>query len=393
MKSVGSIVQHRSLLFLATANPPHVCHGKSEMSDANDDNLARILDENGDSLNTPLLGESSEDEVLDDPELEDVQNRQALSDHSGQTSTLQGQIILVIVSFLYATFNISLRFVYSLPGPPSASAINASRQWMVLVSFLPLTLCREKPRREESTEEPSESTPRSIWIAGAELAFWNFASLALFTLGLLTTPSARASFFGQTGVVLVPLISALLGEKLRFNAWLGCLTALLGLFLLSHDETSATSVGFGIGDLLVLGGTVLWSLYIVRLSRIGGVYDEIYLQGIKNFYLPFYYSAWFLIATLRTGENLWPGWDNLMAWVVLGYSAVGPGTVADVLQQKGQKVVAATQSTLILSMEPIFTAILGRVILAEETSWMEKLGGGLLILGALIASSQADNIL
>ena len=148
------------------------------MSDANDDNLARILDENGDSLNTPLLGESSEDEVLDDPELDDVQNRQALSDHSGQTSTLQGQIILVIVSFLYATFNISLRFVYSLPGPPSASAINASRQWMVLVSFLPLTLCREKPTREEFTEEPSESAPRSIWIAGAELAFWNFASLS-----------------------------------------------------------------------------------------------------------------------------------------------------------------------------------------------------------------------
>jgi drug/metabolite transporter (DMT)-like permease len=94
---------------------------------------------------------------------------------------------------------------------------------------------------------------------------------------------------------------------------------------------------------------------------------------------------WFLIALLQTETCLWSGWDNLLGWAVLAYSALGPGTIADLLQQKGQETVAASESNLILCMEPVFTLFLGRFILGEETSWLEKLGGFFLILGAMVA--------
>ena len=76
-----------------------------------------------------------------------------------------------------------------------------------------------------------------------------------------------------------------------------------------------------------------------------------------------------------------------MAWLILTYSALGPGTLADLLQQKGQESVGATESNLILCVESVFTAILGRVLLGEETSSLEKVGGGLLIAGAMAAST------
>jgi drug/metabolite transporter (DMT)-like permease len=64
---------------------------------------------------------------------------------------------------------------------------------------------------------------------------------------------------------------------------------------------------------------------------------------------------------------------------------LGPGTIANILQQKGQETVGTSESNLILSMEPVFTLFLGRFILGEETSWLEKLGGSFFIFGAMVA--------
>jgi drug/metabolite transporter (DMT)-like permease len=80
-----------------------------------------------------------------------------------------------------------------------------------------------------------------------------------------------------------------------------------------------------------------------------------------------------------------------MTWVILIYSALGPGIVADLIQQKGQAMTTgATGSNLILCMESLFTAVLGRLLLGEETSWIEKLGGVCLVLGAWISGRQDD---
>ena len=77
---------------------------------------------------------------------------------------------------------------------------------------------------------------------------------------------------------------------------------------------------------------------------------------------------------------------NPICWLTILYSAIGPGTLADTLQQYGQAYVPATESTLLLSMEPVFTSILGWFILHEDVDEIEKIGGGFLIAGAILAS-------
>jgi drug/metabolite transporter (DMT)-like permease len=381
------------------------------MSDSRDQEHApHDHDHDAMMLEEPLLGDSREKEEEDvarsggscastgstsTPEADAIPTR-TISDDDGDDQegySYRGRWLLGIVAFLYSTLNVSFRFLYLLPDPPSASVLSTTRGWMALACFLPFIMVKRKAERTAPTSTPSEdsdASPRpsiSIWLAAGELAFWNFACQALFNLGLLTVPSARASFLGQTSVVLVPLISALAGEKLRGSVWLGCCASLIGLGCLSYqDTTSSTSLGFGVGDLLVLGGACCWSLYVFRVSAVARYYDEVYLQGTKTLYLAILYSAWFLISSLRVESSLWSGWDNWVAWAILAYSALGPGAIADLLQQKGQEAVGATESNLILCMEPVFTAILGRLILGEETSWLEKLGGGFLIFGALVST-------
>jgi drug/metabolite transporter (DMT)-like permease len=65
---------------------------------------------------------------------------------------------------------------------------------------------------------------------------------------------------------------------------------------------------------------------------------------------------------------------------------VATGAVADILQQWGQRHASASEANILLCIEPVFTMMLGRVLLGEITSAEEKLGGILIVFAAILAS-------
>jgi len=301
------------------------------------------------------------------------------------------RILLLFVALLYGTLNVSLRLVYAFPNPPEASALSATRGWLATVCFIPLLLTNKKrptaQPRDGATDLSGTTSSDSFWWAAAELAIWNFGAQGLLTLGLLSVASARASFLTQLSVVLTPVISLLAGQSFAPTVWIACIVALGGLTLLSGGITGIVSGGLALGDFIVIGGALCWSLYLFRLSLMGGKFDEIHLQAGKTVLLGVLYGLWCLATTLTTGDNiLWVGWQNPLAWAFLLYSALGPGTVADILQTQGQKSVSATEANILLSLEPVFTALCAFLVLGETTSVMENIGGGLILMAALIAT-------
>jgi drug/metabolite transporter (DMT)-like permease len=375
----------------------------------------RVADEDIDSeLANPLLEhsasscESRDDENIQPPVIK----------------SWQGPLLLLATSFLYATLNISLRAIYNLPGAPSPSALSMARGWIILGLFLPLGVhkrhCKNsdtttttsssssssREQQQEQQLDPDPTFERPLWTVAAELAFWNFVGQALFTCGIELCPSARASFLGQTSVVMIPLLCALRGEALRWWDGMGCLCTIVGMILMSIQEqasdpdtetpdrysnadTNANEephFGLSLGDILILSSALCWSFYVIKTSQYAKYFDEVYLQGSKCAILSLLYSGWFIVSSVRSDTPQWPGWQNGVAWAILIYSALGPGVIADLIQQKGQESAGATESNLILCMESLFTAILGRILLGEETSWMEKLGGSFLVAGAFVSS-------
>jgi len=106
--------------------------------------------------------------------------------------------------------------------------------------------------------------------------------------------------------------------------------------------------------------------------------SQIPLQAGKTAILAILYSGWALasaVAAFAGGAatnsaagtaasaaagwaavgNLWPGWRSGSAWALLAFSAVGPGAVADLLQQVGQTAVGAAEANVILTSESLFT--------------------------------------
>ncbi len=313
---------------------------------------------------------------------------------------LQGRLLLCLVALLYGTLNVSLRLVYQLPDPPSAAAMSATRGWLGSFCFLPLLFfpLQEKMSSDDRSNTTSSWLSTPLLLAGMELAIWNGLAQGLLNVGLLSTSSARASFLTQTSVLLTPLISLISGQSISQGTWAGCAVALVGLGLLSGAGSMA--MAFSFGDILILGGALAWSFYLLRLSQIGSRFDEIQLQFLKTIILAILYSTWFLttlgagggyVAQVATSMRWAIGPGAAVAWGALLFSAVGPGITADVLQQQGQRHVSASEANVLLSMEPVFAAVLARLLLGEVTTVTENVGGGLILLAAFIAAKTTSN--
>ena len=334
-------------------------------------------------------------------------------DPSSPQRLFQGRVILFVVALIYGSLNVSLRVVYERPDPPTASAISTSRGWLAVLCFLPLLRFSNSQEYKMKGEEeqahlnanenvtgPSPSvvsTTKSVltdhdeyekevvtitpttavfWRFALELALFNFGTQALINVGLVTIESsARASFLTQLSVVITPVLSAIFGHKVHCRVWFACIMALVGLYILSvshassggHSDddvdtstsvgssNSSSGIGLSMGDLCCLGGALCWSYYIYRMSEWGDFFDEITVQFWKNIFLASMYTIWMLIAAFVSPTSLWPGIADWVSWFALFYSALFPCAIADILQQKGQAVVPAAESNVIMSLEPVFT--------------------------------------
>jgi len=325
---------------------------------------------------------------------------------SDDHSISRGRLLLVFVAILYGSLNVLLRFVYDVPEvPPTAAALSATRGWLAFLCFLPpLILNRQKLQQEfrETTQYHTKISNRLLLFqSGLELAVWGFLAQGLLNVGLLSTGSARASFLTQTSVLFTPLLSTVIGKQsVSKNVWAACVVALVGLVVLTLGAggggaaAGAFAISLSRGDIFVLGGALSWSMYLFRISSLGPKHPDLLLQGVKTGLMAVFYSVWWMASSVMSfpGANLFaklPSWMGAgwVVWAALFLSAIGPGTIADVLQQKAQKSVAPSEANILLSAEPVFATLFAVTLLGERSSLLELAGGFLIGAAAVVASA------
>lgn len=335
---------------------------------------------------------------------------------SESTPIFNGRLLLLIVASLYGSLNVLLRFVYDVPDiPPTAAALSATRGWMAFLCFLPPLYLNQKSAKQQLVETAAADPKKgkgegfALFRSGFELAMWGFLAQGLLNVGLVSTGSARASFLTQTSVLFTPLISTSIGKQsVSKNVWLGCVVALVGLVVLTMGAGAATAgastfaLSFSRGDLFVLGGALSWSMYLFRISSLGPKHPDLILQGVKTGLMAVIYSIWWMasaamnapmgggfLSLLKLPFSSIPSWmtSSSVVWITLFLSAIGPGMVADVLQQKGQKDVSPSEANILLSAEPVFATIFAVLLLGEKSSLMEMVGGALILIAALVSSA------
>ena len=309
-------------------------------------------------------------------------------DAAATRATNQGRLLLVLVAMAYGSLSVSLKLVFESAGAPTAGVLGGVRGLMTILCFAPMLMAKDSKGGE------GFETGAGFWRSAAELAFWNLGNQGLCNVALLFTDATRVSFFTQASIAFTPFIASLGGDKVKSMTWLGCALAFCGVAVLGMDGGAAAELGgnFNLGDLLSLAGAASYSMYVYRIGQFAKQgFSGQGLQVWKNVFLAAMYGGWMLYDVFAFTSGVpgaavpWAGWQNLKIWVLLAFTAIVPGCLADLGQAKGQETVSASESSVLLAGEPLFAAVFGAVTLGEFLGPMGYVGGALIVFGGLVA--------
>ncbi len=258
-----------------------------------------------------------------------------------------------------------------------AFTFNGVRFALGSISLLPVIYFFSKKSTEniENTEEADlKTTVKSGILLGSVL----FIAASLQQVGLIYTTAAKAGFITSLYIVLVPILGIFLKQKTNAATWLGALTAVIGLYFLSINE------GFTIefGDFLEIIGAFFWAAHIQLIDKFVKNINAIKLSSVQFATC----SVLSLIVAFITEDVNLSGLTS--AIVPILYGGVMSAGVAYTLQAVGQKYAKPSHAAIALSMESVFAAIGGLLLLNELLPVRGYLGCALMLLGMLIAQSE-----
>ncbi len=230
----------------------------------------------------------------------------------------------------------------------------------------------------------SEGGGRSARRAGAPalsgLGGGLLAGLVLFCgasfqqVALLYTSAGHAGFITGLYVVLVPIIGLALGHGTRAGTWLGAVMAAAGLYLLSAVDWLTISPG----DPLVLVGAFFWAGHVHIIGWLSPRHDPLRIAFLQYAAC----AALSLLVSVATERNTAQAY--LSAAVPILYGGVLSVGVAYTLQVVAQRRAKPAPAAIILSLEAVFAAIGGWMILGEVLAPRGIMGCALMFAGMLI---------
>ena len=226
---------------------------------------------------------------------------------------------------------------------------------------------------------------KGVWRDGMLCGVLLFGASLAQQEGIAMGASAgKAGFLTAIYIVLVPLIHRFLFKrKTSPTIWLGVALALVGLYLLCVHE----SFTFQLPDLLLLLCALLFSFQILAVDRFSPHYDPIRLAAIQ------FLTCGVLGSLLMIPCDIAPvglrAWAETLAipgaWISIGYAAVFSSALGYTFQIVSQRDLNPTVASLIMSLESVFAALAGWLILRQVMSPREMLGSALVFAAILLA--------
>jgi drug/metabolite transporter (DMT)-like permease len=214
------------------------------------------------------------------------------------------------------------------------------------------------------------------------------AGIALFVastfqqLGMMYTTAGNGGFITSLYIIFVPVFGIFRKQPSSRLIWLGAGIAFTGLYLLSIDSNFQMQTG----DILVFISAVFWAMHLIILSYLSPMHDfrllafgQFLFTGILSLILAF------ILETPQT-ESIGAA---MMPILYAGVISVGIGFTLQVL---GQKHARADHSALILSLEAVFAAIGGWLILNESMDSKGLIGCALMLTGVIISQLKVKSV-
>ncbi|UCG14944.1 MAG: DMT family transporter [Deltaproteobacteria bacterium] len=202
-----------------------------------------------------------------------------------------------------------------------------------------------------------------------------FAGATLQQVGLVYTTAGKAGFITGLYVVIVPLLGMLWKQRPGRGGWAGAVLAAIGLYFLSVTEEFTLAPG----DAWELAGAFMWATHVLILGWLSPRVDVMKLACAQ------YVVCCCLSLTVAGFTETITANGLRAATIPILYGGVMSVGVAYTLQVVAQRVAPPTHAAIILSLEAVFAALAGWLILGEVLTLRGVVGCGLMLAGMLVA--------
>lgn len=190
-----------------------------------------------------------------------------------------------------------------------------------------------------------------------------------------TAASGRAGFLTATYVIMVSLYSIIKSRKLRISILAATVVCMIGMYLLS------LSGGFSkiyTGDILIFLCAIGYAVYILVVDKYGTV------DTTKVSCIQFSFVTVFSLIGMLIFENPSIA-DFRTAALPICYAGIFSSGIAYTLQMVGQKYAEPAVATIVMSLESVFAALSGWLILHEQLKGRELFGCVLVFIAVILA--------
>ncbi|HCV43977.1 MAG TPA: hypothetical protein DGH68_10875 [Bacteroidetes bacterium] len=203
-----------------------------------------------------------------------------------------------------------------------------------------------------------------------------------FLMGMsYTLPSNAALLYGTTPIVVLLFSRWLLHERLTRRKTAGVVVGFVGVAIVIFERGVNVSAGFVVGNLVIFGGVLAWSLYTVfgkRLIVKYGALEASCLTMIVGTIL--FIPIGIVPATKFPFDTL-----STSNWLEILYLGIITSVFAYYLWYYALGRIEASKVALFAYLQPILTTILAVLLLGQDITFAFVLGGSIAIGGVIMA--------
>ena len=279
-------------------------------------------------------------------------------------------ICALITTFIWGTAFIAQDTGMDNIGPLT---FNAARFFVGFVTVLPIAILVERGKIIENINLDKKLFFKYLFLMSLSLFFGTY----LQQTSLLYTNIANAAFFTVFYVPLVPIILFIIYKiKVHWSIWPSILLCIIGVYFLSDFSNSEILIG----DSLVILCSVFWALHIIFAGKFMEKFDIPIFFAALQAILVGTYSL--LFALLFEEINLT---NILLENYSIIYAGFLSGGIAFTLQMYAQKNIEEAPAAIIYSLEGVFAALAGWIILNQMLDFSNILGCFIILIAVILS--------
>lgn len=287
------------------------------------------------------------------------------------TSNIKGNIILMLTAFIWGTAFVAQSVGMDYVGP---FTFIASRYIIGGIFLIPCIFILDKVNKDDRKQK-SKSNNKTLITGGCLCGAALFVASSFQQVGIQYTTVGKSGFITALYIIIVPMIGLLFKRKVSLRIWVSAFISLIGLYLLSINESFSISRG----DFLILICAFCFSIHILVIDKYSNLVD-----GVRMSCIQFFVAGLLGIISMIIFEKPQIN-DILAAYNPILYAGIMSSGVAYTFQIIGQKYTSPVLATLIMSLESVFAALSGWFILGEVLSVKEFIGCILVFTAIILA--------